>query len=122
MLERPPTWEEVWRSRIQAGLLSLVTLFLLVWVQWRVLKLNFFAGCGFSPLWNYGSFQLLSSLVSGRTFRFRLDPTAKSSDEVFDLVFTVAFLGSLLIGVFVIYDAWTFEAPTLPPIGSSRSL
>lgn len=115
MLERPPTFEEIWRARIQAGLLALLTLLALVWVQWRVLGMNLYVGCGLSPLWNYAAFQLLSKLLSGRTFHFRLDPTAERADEVFDLVFTVAFLFSLMIGVYAVYDTWSYQAPTLPP-------
>jgi hypothetical protein len=119
MLERPPTWEEVWRARIQAGVLALLTFFVLIWVQWRVLKLNFFVGMGLSPLWNFGSFQLLSRLTTGRSFGFRLDPKARSGEEVFDLLFTVAFLGSLIVGLFVVYDSWTFVAPALVLPGRS---
>ena len=63
-----------------------------MWIrQWRVLLANFYLGAGLAPIWNFGAFQAVSRILTGRTFGIRLDPRAKSPDEVFDLVFTIAF-------------------------------
>ncbi len=113
MLEQPPTFEEIWRARIGAIVLAFFTLMGLIWVQWRVLRLNFLAGTGLAPIWNFLAFQALSKILTKRAFQFRLDPRAKTTEQVFDLVFTVAFGFSLLVGIGAAYDAWTYQAPTL---------
>lgn len=113
MLEHPPTFEEIWRARVKAAVLAVVTFFLLIYLQWRVLAANFFLGAGLAPIWNFGAFQVLSKITTGRAFELRLNPKAKSPAEVFDLVLTVGFCLTLLIGLVVTYDAWTYVAPQL---------
>jgi hypothetical protein len=114
MLERAPTPEEVWRARINAVVLSLGALALLVWVQWKVLRLNFYVGAGLAPLWNFGAFQLVSRLTTARTFQCRLDPRARTAAEVLDVLFTVVFLFTLTIGLAATVDSWTYVPPALP--------
>lgn len=116
MLEKPPTPEEVWRSRINALVLSGVALATLIWVQWKVLRLNFYVGAGLAPLWNFGAFQLVSRLITGRGFGLRANPMAKTPEEVLDLIFTVAFVFTLVIGLAATVDTWSYVAPALPGV------
>lgn len=111
MLERPPTFEEIWRARIHAAACAVVSFLVLIYLQWRVLLANVYLGAGLAPLWNFAAFQAVSRILTGRTFAPRLDPRAKSTEEVMDLIFTVGFGFLLICGLYASYAAWEARPP-----------
>lgn len=100
-----PSFEERWRRRVEAAVLAGLTLLGLLFVQVRILPKNLWIGLGAAPLLNWLAFQAVSRVVTGRAFGIRIDPLAKAPEEVFDLVFTVGFGLSLVVGGYVIWDS-----------------
>lgn len=113
VLEDPePSFEERWRRRIEAMVAVAATMAFSMVLQFQLLNRNLWTGLGFAPLLHFGTFQLVSRIVTGAGFSVRLRPDARSGEEVRDVIFTVAFLFTLLVGVYSVFDA---AAPVPPP-------
>lgn len=108
-----PSFEEKWRARILGGLGAVVTFLGLLWFHGAFLTRNLFLGLGCAPLIHYGAFQLVSKLTTGRAFAVRLSPQATRPEEVFDLLFSVAYLFTLLVTCVITYDAVMSAPPVM---------
>ena len=115
-LEDPePSFEEKWRQRAETLIATVLTLFLLLLLQYKVLSANLYMGLGFAPLVHFAAFQLVSRLTTGRFFRLRINPKAKQPEDVFDVFFTIAFLSTMLVGCSMTWDTHTYVVPP-PPV------